>query len=86
MLSATFSKPVQLLTTNQLKPDYVYITTGVPGGTDADAYQVFHETKKSVKKTMLLEILREAHDIKIIIFVNDKITCWLPIFATIAIG
>jgi len=73
MFSATFPTEVQQLAMAYLY-DYIFVNTGVIGGTNPDVEQEILEVSKQEKKDKLVEVLRSIGDARTIIFVDTKMT------------
>ncbi|XP_032788085.2 probable ATP-dependent RNA helicase vasa-like [Daphnia magna] len=73
MFSATFPDEVQALAATYME-DYIFVTTGIVGGTNPDVEQLFFQCSKRDKRTKLMEVLQDLGDAKTIVFVDSKKT------------
>ena len=73
MFSATFPEEVQTLAHKYLH-DFVFVNTGVVGGTNPDVEQVFYEVDRRKKRDKLIETLNEIGDARTIVFAETKKT------------
>ncbi|XP_059350996.1 probable ATP-dependent RNA helicase vasa-like [Daphnia carinata] len=73
MFSATFPDEVQALAASYME-DYIFVTTGIVGGTNPDVEQLFFQCSKRDKRAKLIEVLQDIGDAKTIVFVDSKKT------------
>ncbi|XP_059353641.1 probable ATP-dependent RNA helicase DDX4 [Daphnia carinata] len=73
MFSATFPDEVQALAATYME-DYIFVTTGIVGGTNPDVEQLFFQCSKRDKRAKLIEVLQDLGGAKTILFVNSKKT------------
>ncbi|XP_059350900.1 ATP-dependent RNA helicase DDX4-like [Daphnia carinata] len=73
ILSATFPDEVQALAATYME-DYIFVTTGIVGGTNPDVEQLFFQCSKRDKRAKLIEVLQDLGGAKTILFVNSKKT------------
>jgi len=72
MFSATFPNDVQTLAQSYLH-DYIFVNTGVVGGTNPDVEQEIIEVTRREKKDKLVEVLGSIGDARTIVFVDSKV-------------
>lgn len=73
MFSATFPVEVQNVARKYMN-HYIFVTTGVLGGTNTDVNQEFIEVSRREKRGKLLELLEELGKVKTIVFCDSKKT------------
>jgi probable ATP-dependent RNA helicase DDX4 len=73
MFSATFPEEVQKLAWNYLD-NYIFVNTGIIGGTNPHVCQEFFEVNRSDKRNKLSEVLGQIGNARTIIFVESKKT------------
>jgi len=59
MLSATFSKEIQIMAAKFLRADYIFVAVGIVGGACKDVEQNFIESERREKLNKLLALLSE---------------------------